>query len=69
MHYAWNAHELQDFNRGTICGQGGLPMAAMRGPGGPSVAATLSPGGPIMGDHRWHDSSPLYSYVVILYLP
>ena len=41
--------KLQDFNRGTICGQGGLPMAAMRGPGGLSVAATLGPGGPIMG--------------------
>ena len=25
--------ELQDFNRGTICGQGGLPMAVMLGPG------------------------------------
>ena len=44
--------DLQDFNRGTICGQGtlgGLPMAAMLGPGGPSVAATLGLGGPIMG--------------------
>ena len=41
--------ELQDFNRGTICGQGGLPMAAMHGLGGPSVAATLGRGGPIMG--------------------
>ena len=36
--------DLQDFNRGTICGQEGLPMASMLGPGGPSVAATLGPG-------------------------
>ena len=35
--------DLQDFNRGTICSQGGLPMAAVVGPGGPSVAATLGP--------------------------
>ena len=42
--------DLQDFNRGTICGQGGLPMAAVLGPGGPSVAATLGTdyGGPSM---------------------
>ena len=49
--------DLQDFNRGTICGQRGLPMAAMLGPGGPSVAATLGPGDRLWGDHRWHDSS------------
>ena len=42
---------LQDFNREAICGQGGLPTAAMLGPGEPFVAATLGPGGPIMGDH------------------
>ena len=36
--------DLQDFNRGTICGQGGLPMAAMLRLGEPSVAAILGPG-------------------------
>ena len=44
--------DLQDFNMGTICGQGDyLCMAAMLGLGGPSVAATLGLGGLIMGDY------------------
>ena len=49
--------ELQDFNRGTMYGQGGLPMAAMLGPGGTSVVAILGPGDRVCADHRWHDGS------------
>ena len=44
MHGTYTS-DLHDFNRGTICSQGGLPTAAMLGPGGPFVAATLGPPG------------------------
>ena len=41
--------DLQDFTRRTICGQGGLPMAAMLGQGGLPMAAMLG-----QGDYLWH---------------
>ena len=40
--------DLQDFNRGTICGQEGLSMAAMLGPGDHLWKPRL-----VQGDYLW----------------
>ena len=52
---------LQDFNKGTICGQE-TTYGSHAWSGGPFVAATLGPGGPIMGDHRLHDRTNLNNW-------